>query len=78
MAQKVDIGVVRSSIADIVSNPTISNIGVPTENSSVLLTGDNQPQSAINKRGDVHPAARLSRVRGIGVPLNPNDGLTTT
>lgn len=77
MAIKVDQGVVLDGVNhDIIAVPTISDIGVPVE--AALKVHDNMPQGVLHQRRDTDPVARTITLKGIGVPYNPNNGVTTT
>ncbi len=77
MAIKVDQGVVLDGTNhDIIAVPTVTDIGVPVTYS--LLTADNMPQGTTHTRDNVFPAVRTIAQRGIGVPYNPQNGVTST
>lgn len=73
--KKAEIGVVRAADADIQVQPTITDVGVPTD---TLIVADNLPGDPTHKRQDVEPVARQAADRGIGIPFNPNTGTIST
>lgn len=76
MANRVfDSGVTRDAAADIIAYPVITEIGVPVTG---LDTAINDNTRTVRRRIQTFPAFRTKSQLGIGVPYNPQNGVTST